>query len=231
MKVPGHIAIIMDGNGRWAKTRNLPRIVGHSNGIKTVDFVTEECARLGVKALTLYTFSSENWKRPKEEVTALMGMLKSSLIKYGQKLCGNNIKFNTIGKLHDLPCDLLEAISELKEKTRMNSGMVLTLALNYGGRQEILEAVKAVCREFGKSQKNIESLGEDDFGRFLFTEGLPQLDLVIRTSGEKRLSNFLLWQSAYSEFYFTDVLWPDFRAEELRKALDEYAKRARRFGG
>jgi len=229
MKIPGHIAIIMDGNGRWARKRNLPRIFGHRGGIKTVDIITEECAELGVKALTLYTFSSENWSRPEQEVKALMELLRDNLIKYGEKLKNNNIKFNTIGKTELLPLNLQESLIKLKEETSINTGMVLTLALNYGGRQEIVEAFKKAFRSI--DPENVDDFVEKDMEEFLYTRSLPELDLVIRTSGEMRISNFLLWQCAYAEFYFTEVLWPDFDVKELRKALEVYGERERRFGG
>jgi undecaprenyl diphosphate synthase len=228
--LPQHIAIIMDGNGRWAKKKNLPRIMGHRSGAKTVDAITEACARLGIKALTLYTFSSENWKRPKEEVDALMKLLEQALKDNRKRIKENNIKFNVIGRVDDLPAALKDATEDLMKETSGNSGMVLTLALNYGGRQEILDAVKAVCAKCGKRDTDISSWKEEDFEKFLYSDGLPDPDLVIRTSGEMRLSNFLLWQSAYSEFYVTDTLWPDFDTVELEKALKEYAKRERRFG-
>ena len=222
MKIPKHLAIIMDGNGRWAKKRSLPKILGHRSGIKTVDLITEECSKLGVEALTLYTFSSENWTRPKEEVDALMQLLRDNLVKYGEKLKKNNIRFNTIGKINELSAKLYDAIQKVQDNTADNKGMILTLALNYGGRQEILEAVKAVCRDKRTSSGKIDSLQEKDFEQFLFTQDLPALDFVIRTSGEKRISNFLLWQMAYTEFYFTNTLWPDFDADELQKALEDY---------
>ncbi len=230
MEGPKHIAIIMDGNGRWAKKRNLPKIMGHRAGVEMVDVITEECARAGVKALTLYTFSSENWKRPKEEVDLLMALLKKSLEQNIAKIQKNNIKFNVIGRMNELSESLQSSISEAREMTSSNSGMVLTLALNYGGRQEIVDAVKAICSKAKDDVENM-SFGEKDFEKYLYTEGLPDLDLVIRTSGEMRISNFLLWQIAYAELYVTDTLWPDFNGEELKKALDEYEKRQRRFGG
>ena len=225
LKLPEHIAIIMDGNGRWAKKRNLPRIMGHRAGAKTVDVITEACARMGIKALTLYTFSTENWKRPKEEVDALMDLLEGALKKNTEKMVRNNIKFNVIGRVNELSDKLQNGIKDSLEKTSANSGMTLTLALNYGGRQEILDAVKS----FSEESKG-KALHEEGFEEFLYTKGLPDPDLVIRTSGEMRLSNFLLWQTAYSEFYVTDTLWPDFNQDELEKALEEYTRRERRFG-
>ena len=229
-KLPRHVAIIMDGNGRWAKKRNLPRIMGHRSGVKTVSVITEACARLGIKALTLYTFSAENWKRPKEEVDMLMKLLGHTLKENGRRIKENNIRFNVIGRVGELPGALRSAIKDLMDETSANSGMILTLALNYGGRQEILDAVKAVCAKFGKLRRGISSWKEEDFEKFLYSDGIPDPDLVIRTSGEMRLSNFLLWQSAYSEFYVTETLWPDFDAAQLEKALKEYAKRERKFG-
>ncbi len=194
-----------------------------------MDIITEECAELGVKALTLYTFSSENWSRPEQEVKALMELLRDNLIKYGEKLKNNNIKFNTIGKTELLPLNLQESLIKLKEETSINTGMVLTLALNYGGRQEIVEAFKKAFRSI--DPENVDDFVEKDMEEFLYTRSLPELDLVIRTSGEMRISNFLLWQCAYAEFYFTEVLWPDFDVKELRKALEVYGERERRFGG
>lgn len=220
--------MIMDGNGRWAAENNVPRIMGHRNGVKTVDVITEACARKGIKALTMYTFSSENWKRPKKEVDALMDLIERTLKKNEKKMKENNIRFNAIGRIEGLPVSLQGVIRDLKEKTASNDGMVLTLALNYGGRQEIIDAAKAASKA---RDKDVSDLEEKDFEEFLYTHDLPELDLVIRTSGEMRVSNFLLWQSAYSEFYVTDTLWPDFSIEELEKALDEYGKRKRRFGG
>ncbi len=230
MGFPRHVAIIMDGNGRWAKKRNLPRVMGHRSGGKAVDAIIEACARLGIKALTLYTFSSENWKRPKEEVETLMELLKRSLKENTKKLNDNNIKFNVIGRLEDFSASLRDEIMRVIDATSANTGMILTLALNYGGRQEILDAVKKSHEKAKEPGADISSWEEKDFEEFLYTGGLPDLDLIIRTSGEMRLSNFLLWQSAYAEFYVTDTLWPDFSAGELEKALNEYAKRERRFG-
>ena len=229
-KVPRHIAIIMDGNGRWAKKRNLPRAAGHRAGAQTVDFITEECGKIGIGALTLYAFSSENWKRPQGEVNALMRLLKQSLQKNAKKIKRNNIKFNVIGEVDVFREDLKETIKNLMKETSANDGMLLTLALNYGARQEILNAVKLLARQFQEKKMDLSSLKEEDFEKFLYTPSIPDPDLIIRTSGELRLSNFLLWQAAYSEFYFTDTLWPDFDAGELNLALTEYENRERRFG-
>jgi len=231
MALPQHIGIIMDGNGRWAKKKNLPRVMGHRSGMKAVSRITEACAERGIKALTLYTFSVENWKRPGEEVDALMSMLEEALRENTDKMKKNNLRFNAIGRLDALPPRLRKLIKDTVKETAGNTGMVLTLALNYGGRQEIIDAVKGISAKAKKEGLDISSLDEKDLEGFLYTEGLPELDLVIRTSGEMRLSNFLLWQSAYSEFYVTDTLWPDFDVSGLEKALEEYEKRERRFGG
>ena len=217
----------MDGNGRWAAARNVPRIMGHRSGVKTVDVITEACARKGIKALTMYTFSSENWKRPEKEVNALMSLIEKTLKSNEGKMQDNNIRFNVVGRVEGLPEGLKKVIRDLKDKTEANDGMILSLALNYGGRQEILDAAKAASKAYNN---DVSEINEEDFERFLYTKDLPELDLIIRTSGEMRLSNFLLWQAAYAEFYVTETLWPDFSVEELEKALDEYGKRERRFG-
>ncbi|MFH1394695.1 MAG: isoprenyl transferase [Candidatus Omnitrophota bacterium] len=228
--LPRHVAIIMDGNGRWAKKRNLPRIMGHRSGVKTVDIISAECSRIGIEALTLYTFSSENWKRPEKEIEALMDLLAKAVKKNAEKIKKNNIKFNVIGEINAFSESLQNAVRDLIKETFSNKGMTLTLALNYGGRQEILKAVRDACEKSRETGMDMASLSEKDFSRFLYTCNLPDPDLVIRTSGEKRLSNFLLWQAAYAEFYFTDVLWPDFDTAELHKALEDYKNRERRFG-
>jgi undecaprenyl diphosphate synthase len=221
----------MDGNGRWARNRGKPRLHGHYEGVKTVDRVTEACAEAGIKALTLYTFSTENWKRSSSEIKGLMKLLSENIRTYGKKLYKNNICFNYIGEIDAFPGRLPSLLKDLKEKTAANSGMVLTLALNYGGRQEILSAARKICRQHLDGSMNVFEAGIEDFASCLDTAGLPEVDLVIRTSGEKRLSNFLLWQSAYSELYFTDTLWPDFGLKELERAFEEFASRERRFGG
>lgn len=229
--LPRHIAIIMDGNGRWAKKRNLPKIMGHRKGVETVDRITEACTKMGIEALTLYTFSSENWKRPRKEIDALMSLLDREIKSEAGKLQKNNIRFNVIGNLEELSAGLKVSIRTLMSKTSQNTGMVLTLALNYGSRQEMLNAVKNICRQNALGKTDISSLDEKAFEKFLYTDGLPELDLIIRTSGEMRLSNFLLWQAAYAELYVTRTLWPDFGVNDLKKALDEFKKRERRFGG
>jgi len=224
--LPRHLAIIMDGNGRWAKKRHLPRVFGHRAGMVSVRQVIEECARLGIKVLTLYAFSTENWSRPSSEVQFLFRLLKGYLRREKARLIRNNIVVRTIGEIDKLPGDIQKMLKELVQETSSNSGLIVNLALNYGGRQEIISAIN---RYLNSGQKEV--LNQETFSRYLDTADLPDPDLIIRTSGEMRLSNFLLWQSAYSELYFTRTLWPDFRRQQLLKALREYPKRQRRFGG
>ena len=230
-RVPEHIAIIMDGNGRWAKARMMPRTYGHKAGVETIRKIVEESKRLGVKYLTLYAFSTENWKRPKDEVSALMKLLVTYLRKELNELDKNDVKINTIGDISKLPQVCVDELEKSKEKTKDNSSLVLTLALNYGGRADIIDAVKKICQDVKNSEIDIDSINEDMFGKYLDTKDIIDPDLVIRTSGEQRLSNFLLWEVAYSEFYYTDVHWPDFDEEELQKAIYSYENRDRRFGG
>lgn len=230
-KVPEHIAIIMDGNGRWAKSRMMPRTYGHKAGVETIRKVVEEAQRLGIKYLTLYAFSTENWKRPKDEVSALMKLLVTYLRKELAELDKNGVKINTIGNISKLPQVCVEELEKSKEKTKDNKSLVLTLALNYGGRADIIDAVKNICMDVQSSKLDINSIDEDLFSKYLDTKDIIDSDLVIRTSGEQRLSNFLLWEVAYSEFYYTDIHWPDFDEEELQKAVYYYQKRDRRFGG
>jgi len=231
MDTPQHIAIIMDGNGRWAKKRNLPKVMGHKEGVETAARVAEICAERGVKALTLYTFSTENWKRPQKEVNALMSLLEENLKSGWKKLNENNIKFNVIGRLDQLSVTLRDEICRVMRLTAENTGLTLSLAINYGGRQEIFDAARIFSQKIYARELDADAVDEDDFAACLYTSNLPDLDLIIRTSGEKRLSNFLLWQAAYSEIYLTDVLWPDFGAQEMELALEDYKKRERRFGG
>lgn len=206
-------------------------MMGHAEGARSVVEITEQCARIGVKAVTLYGFSTENWSRPPEAVASLFGLMKKSLEKYIGMVKNNNIRFNTIGRTADLPSLLKEALEKAVIDTRANTGMVFTVALNYGARQEILDAVNAVFREKEEAVGSERTITREDLERHLYTAGLPDPDLIIRTSGEIRISNFLLWQSAYSELYFTDTLWPDFRKPDLEKAIEEYDRRHRRFGG
>lgn len=229
-KMPRHIAIIMDGNGRWAKKRNLPRVAGHREGVKTVDKIVTQCRSLGINALTLYAFSEENWNRPKMEINALMFILKKYLRKELPRMQKENIRFNTIGKIKDMPVNVRNLINETKQKTEDNDGMIFTLALSYGSRGEIIEVVKKIARDAVCKKISISQIDHSVFEAYLFTSNLPEPDLLIRTSGELRISNFLLWQIAYTELYFTDLLWPDFKKEDLLQAIISFQKRDRRYG-
>ncbi|MFA5779296.1 MAG: isoprenyl transferase [Elusimicrobiota bacterium] len=226
MNIPKHIAIIMDGNGRWAKKRGLPRLYGHHAGMKSVREVVRAANDTGVGVLTLYAFSTENWNRPKSEIKGLFGLMKLFIKKELGGLHKNNVKVNIIGRHSAMPIDVVKLVKEATEKTSKNTGMILNIALNYGGRQEIVDAVNKIITE-GTYKKVDEKI----FEKYLYTIGLPSPDLIIRTSGENRISNFLLWQSAYSEFYTTETLWPDFKKKNLMEAISEYQKRNRRFGG
>lgn len=228
--LPKHLAIIMDGNGRWAKQKGMLRVFGHENGTKSVRTTVETCARLGIANLTLYAFSTENWNRPKLEVETLMKLLISSLKKELDTFNKNNIRLNSIGNLDMLPKGVQKELLSVIEKTKNNTHMTLTLALSYGSREEILNAVKKISDKVKNNIISTESIDESIFNNHLYTHDLPDVDLVIRTSGEHRISNFLLWQIAYAEFYFTDVLWPDFSEENLYEAIISYQKRERRFG-
>lgn len=230
-KVPAHIAIIMDGNGRWAKSRFMPRTYGHKVGVETIRKVVKECSRLGVKYLTLYAFSTENWKRPKDEVSALMGLLVKYLRNELEELHKNNVKILTIGDISKLPQACIEELDHAKEKTKDNTGLVMSLALNYGGRNDLVNAVKNISQEVVDGKISVDDIGDDLISSHLSTKESPDPDLVVRTSGEQRLSNFLLWELAYSEFYFADIHWPDFDEKELQKAIFAYQSRDRRFGG
>ena len=226
-RLPAHIAIIMDGNGRWAAQRRLPRVEGHRAGIDSVRDVVEISARLGIRVLTLYAFSVENWKRPPAEVSVLMGLLKRYLRLELATLVSNNIRFNVIGRDAELSPDIRHELLVGQQKTQANTGMLFNIALNYGGRAEIVEAARGAI-EAGLSP---DDLDEDRFGRLLYTAGQPDPDLLIRTSGEMRVSNFLLWQIAYSEIWVTETLWPDFRSRHLLEGILAYQKRDRRYGG
>jgi undecaprenyl diphosphate synthase len=225
--LPRHIVIIMDGNGRWANRKGLDRISGHREGMKAVRSVVKAARELGIKSITLYTFSAQNWRRPKDEVDALMELLKQYLIKEGNRLVEKEIRLNAIGRLWELPSDAYRVLVETIERTKDCRGMTLTLALSYGGREEIVDAVKKIM---ARGDIAPEDLNEEIFSEFLYTAGLPEPDLLIRTSGEMRLSNFLLWQLAYTEIYVTKTLWPDFRKRHLIKAILNYQNRERRFG-
>ncbi len=229
-KLPRHVAVIMDGNGRWAKARMLRRIVGHRKGVETVRVIVEECSRLGIGYLTLYAFSAENWSRPKTEVSALMALLKKYIRMEVPRMQQNNIRFNVIGDREELPPDVRQVVGDAIAVTSGNTGMTLTLALSYGSRQEIIRACRAVAADVTAGRVTPEEVTEKAFSGYLSTDGMPDPDLLIRTSGEARISNFLLWQLAYTELYFTEVNWPDFNAQELHKALADYNRRERRFG-
>jgi undecaprenyl diphosphate synthase len=222
--VPRHVAIIMDGNGRWAEARGLPRVLGHREGSEAVRAVTRASRRIGMEALTLYAFSAENWQRPDEEVGALMSLLAEFLESERAEMMRNGIRLNAIGELDRLPDDVREKLASVRAETATNAGMALTLALSYGGRQEIVQAARRAASAKGAA------LEAEDLEGALWTRGLPELDLLIRTSGERRISNFLLWQCAYSELHFSEVLWPDFRDRELFLAIEDFQRRERRFG-
>jgi undecaprenyl diphosphate synthase len=226
-RLPRHVAVIMDGNGRWAAQRHLPRVEGHRAGIESVRDVVETSARLGIQVLTLYAFSVENWKRPASEVSTLMALLKRYLRLELNTLLRNNIRFNVIGRVQDLSADIRGELTMAQEKTAGNTGMLFNIALNYGGRAEIVDAARRVIQAGVRA----EDLDERKFAEFLYTAGQPDPDLLIRTSGEMRVSNFLLWQIAYAEIWVTDTLWPDFRRRHLLEAVLAYQKRDRRYGG
>ena len=228
--IPTHIAIIMDGNGRWAKKRGLPRVAGHKRGVDTVKEIVEACAEVGVKFLTLYTFSTENWKRPKDEVSTLMRLLLRSLRDRVNELYDNDIRLTTIGNTESLPEEVQKQLYSGIERTKNNKKMVLNLALSYSGRWELLEAIKEIVNKADEGKISSEDIDEKLISSFLTTKGIPDPDLVIRTSGEFRVSNFLLWQIAYSEFIITETLWPDFSKFDLYDAIKIFQKRERRFG-
>jgi undecaprenyl diphosphate synthase len=229
-KIPKHIAIIMDGNGRWAKNKGLSRDYGHKEGKESAKEMVRSCAKLGVKNLTLFAFSSENWKRPKLEVELLMGLLHNSLRTELKELKKNNIKLETIGDLSKIPLLVRKFLKKVCEETKDNDLMTLTLALSYGSRDEIINSVKEIADKVKNNIISVEKIDESLINQHLYTRNLPDVDLMIRTSGEKRISNFLLWQSAYAELYFSDELWPDFKSEHLIEAISDYQNRERRFG-
>ncbi|WP_395063006.1 isoprenyl transferase [Flavobacterium sp.] len=228
--LPKHLAIIMDGNGRWAKQKGLLRTLGHESGSKSVKSTVENCAKLGIENLTLYAFSTENWNRPKLEVDTLMKLLVRSLKNELKTLQKNDIRLNSIGNLTKLPNSILKELNEVIEKTKNNTRMTLTLALSYGSREELLNVVKIISDKVKNNIISIDTIDESIINQHLYTHNLPDVDLLIRTSGEHRISNFLLWQIAYAELFFTDVLWPDFTDEHLYEAIISYQKRERRFG-
>ncbi len=228
--LPKHLSIIMDGNGRWAKQKGLLRAMGHENGTKSVKTTIETCAKLGIQYLTLYAFSTENWNRPKLEVETLMKLLVNSLKKELKTLKDNNIKLNAIGSLEKLPKSAHSELLDVIEATKVNTRMTLTLALSYGSREEIVSAVRNISDKVKNNIISIDTIDDSIINEHLYTQNLPDVDLLIRTSGEHRISNFLLWQIAYAELYFTDVLWPDFKEQHLYEAIISYQKRERRFG-
>ena len=228
--IPKHTAIIMDGNGRWAEQKGMPRIFGHQNGVTAVRKIVEASSKFNIKYLTLFTFSVENWDRPTSEVDTLMGLLVQTLKDEFEDMFKNNIKLNAIGDLDSLPNEVREELYTIIENTKGNKGMTLTLALSYGGKQEIFNAVKEISEKVKNDIICLDNFDDSVINDHLYTSDLPDVDLLIRTSGEKRISNFLLWQIAYAELYFTDVYWPDFTEEDLEKAIVEYQNRERRFG-
>jgi undecaprenyl diphosphate synthase len=229
-KMPRHVAVIMDGNGRWAQSRGLPRMLGHRAGMEAVRRTIQGCADLGVEALTLYAFSWENWQRPQQEITGLMGLLEEYIDHEMALLDRANIRVNVIGRFHELPVSVQSALTKAMEQTADNTGLVVNLALSYGSRQELVDATRAIAREVGEGLIQAEDITEETIEQYLTTAGMPDPDLLIRTSGQLRVSNFLLWQISYSEIYVTDALWPDFGTEELHTAIYDYQQRERRFG-
>lgn len=231
LKIPTHLAIIMDGNGRWAKKRFLPRNVGHSQGSKRVEEICKAAYDIGIKYLTVYAFSTENWNRPKDEIDSLMKILQDYLRESIKKSSDNNMRVRVIGDKTGLSNEIQENIKELEETSKNNTGLNFQIALNYGGRDEILRGIRRMMEDYKEGSIELSMINESMISSYLDTEDIPDPDLLIRTSGEERISNFLLWQSAYTEFYFPEVLWPDFTKEELVKAIKQYTSRDRRYGG
>ena len=231
MGIPQHVAIILDGNGRWAKSKGMPRNYGHAQGSKNVERICEDAWRMGIKYLTVYAFSTENWNRPQDEVDALMKLLRNYMKTCLKTAAKNDMKIRVIGDVSRLDSDIRSRIAELEESTKNNGGLNFQIAINYGSRDEILRAVRRIADDCVKQKADPAQIDERMFGQYLDTHDIPDPDLLIRTSGELRLSNYLLWQLAYTEFYFTDVLWPDFSKEELIKAIEHYNARDRRYGG
>ncbi len=231
LKIPEHVAIILDGNGRWAKAHNLPRKMGHAEGCKTVERTVEDAARLGIKYLTVYGFSTENWKRSEEEVGALMQLFRYYMKRLLKIAKANNVRVKMIGERNRFAVDIIEGINRLENETKDNTGLTFVIAVNYGSRDEICRAVKKMTKDVKNGTLNPEDITESTISNYLDTAQIPDPDLLIRTSGEFRLSNYLLWQCAYTEIYITDIYWPDFNKQELIKAIESYNKRDRRFGG
>lgn len=230
MNIPAHVAIILDGNGRWAKKRMMPRQYGHAKGAQVVEQICEDAYNLGIQYLTVYAFSTENWNRPDNEVKILMDIFSNYMVEKLEKVGQKNMRIRFIGERSRLDAAMIEKINNLEESTRDNTGLQFTVALNYGSRDEMVRAMRRMAEDVKKGELQPEDITEESYGNYLDTAGLPDPDLLIRTSGEQRLSNYLLWQLAYTEFYFTDVMWPDFNKEELKKAIEWYNNRDRRFG-
>lgn len=230
MKVPQHIAIIMDGNGRWAEGQSLPRTQGHIQGVKRAEEIIDASQEFGVKVITLFTFSTENWNRPESEVSLIMNILTAALERKLQKLKKDNIQLRTIGRTEGIPEPLLRTLTDVIEATKNNTGLIVNLAFNYGARLEIIDAIQNIATSVREGRLKVADINEETISNALYTRGLPDPDLLIRTSGEQRISNFLLWQLSYAEFYFTEKFWPDFSAEELKNAIINYQARKRRYG-
>ena len=230
-RIPRHIAIIMDGNGRWARQRGLPRVAGHREGINSVREVVRVCGELGVEVLTLYVFSVENWRRPRPEIGALMRLLRETTRKEVDDLMRNEVRLSVIGRIQEIAPAARKVLTEAIQRTAGNTGLRLNLAINYGGRTELVDAVRRLAGDLNRGRLQAEAIDEETFGRYLYTADVPDPDLLIRTSGEMRISNFLLWQIAYTEIHVTEVLWPDFRRPHLYRAILDYQSRERRFGG
>lgn len=230
-RIPKHVAIIMDGNGRWAKGKNLPRAMGHKAGVETIRRIIKEGDKLGVKYMTFYAFSTENWKRPKEEVSALMKLLVQYLRQEIDELHSNGVVIKVLGDISKLPKECIDEIGKAKERTKNNSGIVMNFALNYGGRDEIVMATKEVAKAVAKGEITVDDIDGNTIEKYLYTANMPDPDIIIRPSGEQRLSNFLLWQCAYSEFWYSSINWPDFAEKDLRRAIYDFQNRDRRFGG
>jgi len=230
-RLPRHVAVIMDGNGRWAEGRRLPKIAGHKAGVKSVEEIIKSAREFGIKILTLYAFSTENWKRPRREIGALMGLLENYLDRETEKIAKEGIRIRAIGKISGLSASTRLKLSRIEKKTARNSAILVNLALNYGSRSEIARAARKIAEEVKAGRLDTRDISEEKFADYLYTAGLPDPDLLIRTSGEARMSNFLLWQLSYSEIYITKTLWPDFRKKDLETALMDYRKRERRYGG
>ena len=230
LKIPRHIAIVMDGNGRWARAKNRPRFVGHKKGVDAVRDIVKTCHKLNVECLSLFAFSSENWKRPEEEIKHLMGLFMFALEREAKALARNNVKLKIVGDLSGFSDKLQEKIMQVEDLTATSTGLNLIVAANYGGRWDITQATKKIAKQIELGETNIESITESELNKLLTTSDFPDPDLFIRTGGEKRISNFLIWQMAYAELYFTDVLWPDFNADHLTEAIQDYSQRERRFG-